>query len=300
MSGPTPVAAAPSDKLASVRTAAAAADPAGYAQQRRRREQCAGAACAVPRAGRRSAGLGRQCAAEAGSGDRRAQRGGGAWAVIVAAQYADGRLRYFVVPVTADASGASFTVTGDPRVVAGPARAQEVQSPYTVNVPTDGDLSATTGEFLAAYLTGAGEVSFAWPFASAVRRAASRWVASAGRPLTAPEVKGSAASASSPSQVLPAASGTVPAAMAVPAEGAFAGRASVSRKRARVRSGRRRVLPMMPRSRSATVTVVTGWPGTAVRVRMTSASSRFTMAGSSVSRTARTGTCWLRASSRRT
>ncbi|WP_307529697.1 hypothetical protein [Streptomyces umbrinus] len=40
--------------------------------------------------------------------------------------------------------------------MAGPARAEEVTSPYTVTVPADGDLSATAGEFLAAYLTDAG------------------------------------------------------------------------------------------------------------------------------------------------
>ncbi|MEU9919672.1 conjugal transfer protein, partial [Streptomyces sp. NPDC051001] len=31
-------------------------------------------------------------------------------------------------------------------------------SPYTVTVPTDGEVSSTAGEFLAAYLTGAGEI----------------------------------------------------------------------------------------------------------------------------------------------
>jgi len=89
---------------------------------------------------------------------RSAQQTGTAWSVTVAAQYADGRLRYFAVPVVADSGGASFTVTGAPAVVAGPARAEEGPSPYTVTVPTDSDLSATAGEFLTAYLTGAGEV----------------------------------------------------------------------------------------------------------------------------------------------
>ncbi|MCX4564484.1 conjugal transfer protein [Streptomyces phaeochromogenes] len=87
---------------------------------------------------------------------RSAQQTGTAWSVTLAAQYADGRLRYFAVPVVADSGGASFTVT--PGVVASPARAEEGQSPYTVTIPTDGDLSAAAGEFLAAYLTRTGEV----------------------------------------------------------------------------------------------------------------------------------------------
>ncbi|MDQ1033508.1 hypothetical protein QF035_011177 [Streptomyces umbrinus] len=89
---------------------------------------------------------------------RSAQQTGTAWSVTLAAQYTDGRLRYYAVPVTADASGATFAVTGPPGVVAGPARAEVPTSPYGVSVPTDSDLSATAGEFLAAYLTGAGEV----------------------------------------------------------------------------------------------------------------------------------------------
>ncbi|MFD9283191.1 hypothetical protein ACFWD7_39085 [Streptomyces mirabilis] len=89
---------------------------------------------------------------------RSTQREDGEWAVTVAAQYADGRLRYFVVPVTADASGASFAVTGAPGAVAGPARAAVGKSPYGVSVPSDGDLSLAVGEFFGAYLTGAGEV----------------------------------------------------------------------------------------------------------------------------------------------
>jgi hypothetical protein len=63
-----------------------------------------------------------------------------------------------MVPVAADASGASFTVTGAPGMVAGPARADVAKSPYGVTVP-QGDLSSAVGQFLAAYLTGAGEVS---------------------------------------------------------------------------------------------------------------------------------------------
>jgi hypothetical protein len=78
--------------------------------------------------------------------------------VTVAAQYADGSVRYFAVPVVADSGGASFTVSGAPGVVAGPARAEGTRSPYTVTVPTDSEVSSAAGEFLSAYLAGAGEV----------------------------------------------------------------------------------------------------------------------------------------------
>ncbi|MEY9988021.1 hypothetical protein ABIE67_000053 [Streptomyces sp. V4I8] len=89
---------------------------------------------------------------------RSAQQTGKAWSVTLAAQYADGSVRYFAVPVVADSGGAAFTVSGGPGVVAGPGRAEGVRSPYTVTVPTDGDASSAAGEFLAAYLAGAGEV----------------------------------------------------------------------------------------------------------------------------------------------
>jgi hypothetical protein len=77
--------------------------------------------------------------------------------VTVAAQYADQSVRYYTVPVAADRAGASFTVTGAPGVVAGPARAEVPKPAYGVTVP-EGDLSSAVGEFLAAYLTGAGEI----------------------------------------------------------------------------------------------------------------------------------------------
>jgi hypothetical protein len=76
----------------------------------------------------------------------------------VAAQYADGSVRYYAVPVAVGGTGASFTVTGAPGVVAGPARAEAAKSPYGVSVP-DGELSSALAEFFAAYLTGTGEVS---------------------------------------------------------------------------------------------------------------------------------------------
>nr|WP_245695060.1 conjugal transfer protein [Streptomyces antibioticus] len=87
----------------------------------------------------------------------RTNNGAGAWSVTVAAQYADSAVRYFAVPVTTNTAGTSFAVTGAPAVVAGPGRAEPSESPYTVPVP-DVELSSTVGEFLAAYLTGAGEV----------------------------------------------------------------------------------------------------------------------------------------------
>ncbi|MEU6375488.1 conjugal transfer protein [Streptomyces sp. NPDC046909] len=88
---------------------------------------------------------------------RSVQRDGGAWSVTVAAQYNDGRVRYYAVPVATDRAGASFTVTGAPGVVAAPARVEVPKPVYGVSVP-EGDLSSAVGEFLAAYLTAAGEV----------------------------------------------------------------------------------------------------------------------------------------------
>jgi hypothetical protein len=89
---------------------------------------------------------------------RSAHRVGGTWSVTVAAQYADGRVRYFVVPVVTNKGGGSFTVSGAPGVVAGPAPAEAADSPYTVTVPSSSDLASAVDQFLAAYLTGSGEV----------------------------------------------------------------------------------------------------------------------------------------------
>ncbi|MGW4274337.1 conjugal transfer protein [Streptomyces similanensis] len=75
----------------------------------------------------------------------------------MAAQYGNGSVRYYAVPVAFDSTGSSFTVPGAPGVVAGPARAEVPKSSYTVTVP-EGGLSSAVGEFLTAYLTGAGEV----------------------------------------------------------------------------------------------------------------------------------------------
>ncbi|MGW7208456.1 conjugal transfer protein [Streptomyces sp. NPDC054837] len=88
---------------------------------------------------------------------RSAQRAPGAWSVTVAAQYADGRVRYYAIAVAADRAGTWFAVTGAPGVVAAPARVEAPTSVYGVSVP-QGDLSSAIGEFLAAYLTGAGQV----------------------------------------------------------------------------------------------------------------------------------------------
>ncbi|MCX4427169.1 conjugal transfer protein [Streptomyces mirabilis] len=168
MSGPTTVAAAPSDKPAAVHSAAAAADPAGYAQvfvdawlhssaDDANSAQARLAQSLAPDVDLPDPVASAQPKPAAVTAVRSAQRGDGEWAVTVAAQYADGRLRYFVVPMTANASGALFAVTGAPGVVAGPARAEVPKSSYGVTVP-EGDLSSAVGEFLAAYLTGAGEV----------------------------------------------------------------------------------------------------------------------------------------------
>ncbi|MEU9272466.1 conjugal transfer protein [Streptomyces sp. NPDC048251] len=168
VSGPTTVAAFPSDKPTPVRTAAAAVDPAGYAQvfvdvwlrssADADSAQARLAQSLAPDVDLPDPLAGAQPKPATVTAVRSAQQGDGEWAVTVAAQYADGRLRYFVVPVSADASGASFTVSGAPAVVAGPARAAVGESPFGVSVASDGDLSLALGEFFGAYLTGAGQV----------------------------------------------------------------------------------------------------------------------------------------------
>jgi hypothetical protein len=171
MSRQATVAAAPSDATASisVRTAQPGADPAGYAQlfvDAWLRSSADNASTAQARLAQSLAPgvdlperiAGAQPKPASVTAVRSVRRGVGVWAVTVAAQDAGGRLRYFVVPVTADASGASFAVTGAPGVVAGPARAAVSRSPYRVSVPSEGDLASAIGEFLGTYLTGAGEV----------------------------------------------------------------------------------------------------------------------------------------------
>ncbi|MFD7407743.1 conjugal transfer protein [Streptomyces sp. NPDC059866] len=167
-STPTKVQAATPAKPAAVRTAAAAADPAGYAQlfvSAWLRSSADDATSAQARLAQSMApdvdlpdpAAGAQATPQSVTAVRSAQRASGAWSVTVAAQYADGRLRYYAVPVAADEAGASFTVTGAPGVVAGPGPAEVPTSSYGVTVP-EGDLSSAVGEFLAAYLSGAGEV----------------------------------------------------------------------------------------------------------------------------------------------
>ncbi|MGY1583912.1 conjugal transfer protein [Streptomyces sp. MN13] len=168
MSGPTTVAAAPSSMPTAVRTAAVA-DPAGFAQlfvDAWLRSSSDDADSAHTRLAQSLAPevdlpdpvAGAQPKLGSVTAVRSAQRDADEWAVTVAAQFTDGRVRYFVVPVAADASGGSFAVTGAPGVVAGPARAVMAESPYRASVPAGGDLSSAVGEFFGAYLTGAGEV----------------------------------------------------------------------------------------------------------------------------------------------
>ena len=168
-STPTTVeAATPSKPTAAVRTTAVAADPAGYAQlfvHAWLRSSADDASSAQARLAQSMApdvelpdpAADAQSKSESVTAVRSAQRADGAWSVTVAARYSDGAVRYYAVPVAADRAGASFTVTGAPGVVAGPVRTEVPKSPYGVNVP-EGELSSAVGEFLAAYLTGAGEV----------------------------------------------------------------------------------------------------------------------------------------------
>ncbi|MFF0698491.1 conjugal transfer protein [Streptomyces tendae] len=168
-SGPATAEAAVPNRPAPVRTAAAAADPAGYAQVfldawLRSSADEAGSVQArlaqllAPDVALPDPAAGAQSKLRWVTAVRSVQCDGGAWTVTVAAQYADSTVRYFAVPVVAGARGASFAVTGAPGVVAGPARATVPKSPYAVSVPSDGALTATVGEFLGAYLTGTGEV----------------------------------------------------------------------------------------------------------------------------------------------
>jgi hypothetical protein len=167
-STPTTVEAATPAKPTAVRTTAHAADPSGYAQlfvSTWLRSSADDATSAQARLAQSMApnvelpdrAADAQSKPQLVTAVRRAQRADGAWSVTVAAQYADQSVRYYAVPVAADRAGASFAVTGAPGVVAGPARAEVPKSSYGVSVP-EGDLSSALGEFLAAYLTGAGEV----------------------------------------------------------------------------------------------------------------------------------------------
>ncbi|ALV39252.1 conjugal transfer protein [Streptomyces sp. CdTB01] len=167
-STPTTVAAAPATKPTAVRTATAATDPGGYAQvfisawlrsdaNDETSAQARLAQSMAPDVELPDPAGDAQSAPQLVTAVRSAQRGTGAWTVTVAAQYGNGSVRYYAVPVASDSTVSSFTVTGAPAVVAGPARAEVPKSSYPVTVP-EGDLSSAVGEFLTAYLTGAGEV----------------------------------------------------------------------------------------------------------------------------------------------
>ncbi|MGW7825007.1 conjugal transfer protein [Streptomyces puniciscabiei] len=169
LSGPTTLAAAPGARPTAVRTAAAVADPAGYAQlfvgawlrsstDDATTAQARLAQLLAPDVDLPAPNAGAQSRLQSVTAVRSAQRNAGQWAVTVAAQYTDGRVRYFVVPVATDVAGSSFTVTGAPGVVAGPARAAVAKSAYSVTVPSGGELASAVGQFLGAYLTSAGEV----------------------------------------------------------------------------------------------------------------------------------------------
>ncbi|MET7456270.1 conjugal transfer protein [Streptomyces sp. NPDC005574] len=167
-STPTTVAAAPATKPTAVRATTSATDPGGYAQVfigAWLRSSANDATSAQARLAQSMApdvelpapAAGAQSAPQSVTAVRSAQRSAGAWSVTVAAQYAGGSVRYYAVPLASDSTGSSITVTGAPGVVAGPARAGVAKSSYAVTVP-EGDLPSAVGQFLAAYLTGAGEV----------------------------------------------------------------------------------------------------------------------------------------------
>ncbi|MFF3617267.1 conjugal transfer protein [Streptomyces sp. NPDC002580] len=166
-STPATVEAATPAKPAAVRSAAAA-DPGGYAQlfvgawlrsraddttsAQSRFAQSMGPDIELP-----DPAPGAQAEPVSVTAVRSVRRAGDAWSVTVAAQYGGGSVRYFAVPVAVDRAGTGFTVMAEPGVVAGPVLIDAASSPYRVSVP-EGDLSAAVGEFLAAYLTGSGEV----------------------------------------------------------------------------------------------------------------------------------------------
>ncbi|MFE0420672.1 conjugal transfer protein [Streptomyces tendae] len=168
-SSPATAEAAAPNRPAPMRTPTAAADPAGHAQvfldawlrssaDEADSAQARLAQSLTPDVALPDPAAGAQSKLGSVTAVRSVQRDGSAWPVTVAAQYDDSTVRYFAVPVVADARGASFAVTGAPGVVACPARATAPKSPYTVNVPSDGALTAAVGEFLGAYLTDTGEV----------------------------------------------------------------------------------------------------------------------------------------------
>ncbi|MFE7759349.1 conjugal transfer protein [Streptomyces sp. NPDC057429] len=102
---------------------------------------------------------------------------GEAWSVVVAAQFtvrddnaeagsgaqASPGVRYFAVPVSASSSAkgaGAFAVTAAPAQIAGPAvvPAAAKGSRFENQLPADGEVVASLGEFFSAYLAGVGEV----------------------------------------------------------------------------------------------------------------------------------------------
>jgi Conjugative transposon protein TcpC len=87
--------------------------------------------------------------------------GGGVWTVTVAATVSDARMtarRFFAVPVKV--AGTTVAAIAMPAEV--PSTAVAAAAPaldYSVTVPSSSSVSATSAEFLAAYLTGAGDVA---------------------------------------------------------------------------------------------------------------------------------------------
>ncbi|MFE9968774.1 conjugal transfer protein [Streptomyces sp. NPDC005525] len=106
---------------------------------------------------------------------RSARLGDGSWSVVVAVQFsaredesasstesgASTLVRYFAVPVVAaDGAGGAgeFTVTAPPSQIAGPGTAVVASSRFENQLPADGALASSLGEFFDAYLAGVGEV----------------------------------------------------------------------------------------------------------------------------------------------
>lgn len=90
------------------------------------------------------------------------RRVGDVWSVTVAATVTDQDKRrsrqFFLVPVVVD--GASVTALALPAPVAGPASGAAVQSlAYRFPVTATGSVAQTVAQFLAAYLTGSGDVT---------------------------------------------------------------------------------------------------------------------------------------------
>ncbi|MDG4857054.1 conjugal transfer protein [Streptomyces sp. T-3] len=165
---PSPTVSAAAPKASKAGPAARVADPSGYAEvflaawlrsssdatgsAQARVAQSLGPSVALPDP------VDGAEAAQRVSAVRSAHWTEGRWSVTVAAQYPDGTVRYFAVPVVAGKDGGSFAIEEAPGRVAGPARAEVPESIYRVSVPTEGELASTVGGFLTAYLARDGEV----------------------------------------------------------------------------------------------------------------------------------------------